>query len=117
MPITLELGRTLNKTPKELHEKLSTYLLEKRYLVVLDGIPSLQLWEKVRSAFPDTLNGSRILITTTLILDVPARFAYTYSLPLLNKDESWELFHKKVFRGGEMSSRVGNSRETNDRIL
>ncbi|KAF5455637.1 hypothetical protein F2P56_025189 [Juglans regia] len=102
MPITLELGRTLNKTPKELlRKKLSTYLLEKRYLVVLDGIPSLQLWEKVRSVFPDNLNGSRILITTKLILDVPAWFSYTYSLPLLNKDESWELFHKKVFRGGE----------------
>ncbi|XP_041018012.1 disease resistance protein RPP13-like, partial [Juglans microcarpa x Juglans regia] len=102
MPITLELGRTLDKISKELLEKLSTYLLEKRYLVVLDGIPSLQLWEDVRSAFPDNFNGSRLLITTrTVNMSPPARFACSYSLPLLNRDQSWELFHKKVFRGGE----------------
>ncbi|XP_059460858.1 putative disease resistance RPP13-like protein 3 isoform X2 [Corylus avellana] len=85
----------------ELKNKLFKCLQGKRYLVVLDGIWRTQFWYEVRSAFPDNSNGSRILITTHIEkMASLANLTPLYHLPALNKDESWELFSKKVFPGG-----------------
>jgi hypothetical protein len=85
---------------KELKEKLFESLQGKRYLVVMDNIWRTEVWDKVRSAFPDNFNGSRILITSR-IKEVALHASLTppYFLGFLNKDESWELFRKKVFQG------------------
>jgi hypothetical protein len=94
--------RTLEETSvKELKEKLFKCLLRKRYLIVMDDIWKTEVWDELRSAFPDDLNGSRILITSR-IREVASHASLTppYFLPFLNKDESWELLSKKVFRGG-----------------
>ncbi|XP_059436077.1 putative disease resistance RPP13-like protein 3 [Corylus avellana] len=84
----------------ELKEKLFKCLLRKRYLIVMDDIWNTEVWDEVRSAFPDNMNGSRILITSR-IKEVASHASSTppYFLPFLDKDESWELFRKKVFRG------------------
>ncbi|XP_062178218.1 putative disease resistance protein At1g50180 [Alnus glutinosa] len=86
---------------KELKELLFKCLGRKRYLIVMDDIWKVEVWDEVRSAFPDDLNGSRILITSR-IKEVASQTSLTppYFLPFLNKDESWELLSKKVFRGG-----------------
>jgi hypothetical protein len=84
----------------ELKGKLFKCLLRKRYLIVMDDIWNTEVWDEVRSAFPDDLNGSRILITSR-IKEVASHASSTppYFLPFLDKDKSWELFSKKVFRG------------------
>ncbi|XP_059462096.1 putative disease resistance RPP13-like protein 3 [Corylus avellana] len=85
----------------ELKNKLFKCLQGKRYLVVLDGIWRTQFWYEVRSAFPDNSNGSRILITSHIEkMASHAGLTPPYHLPALNKDESWELFNKRVFPGG-----------------
>jgi hypothetical protein len=86
---------------KELKELLFKCLGRKRYLIVMDDIWKAEVWDEVRSAFPDDLNGSRILITSR-IKEVASHTSLTppYFLPFLNKDESWKLLSKKVFRGG-----------------
>ncbi|XP_035538484.1 putative disease resistance RPP13-like protein 3 [Juglans regia] len=82
----------------ELKEKLSKYLEGKRYLVVMDNIWPTEGWNELIAAFPDNSNGSRILITSRI-----KRVASGISLstshfpPILDEDESWELFRKKVF--------------------
>ncbi|XP_062161458.1 putative disease resistance protein At1g50180 [Alnus glutinosa] len=83
-------------------EKLLKCLQRKRYLVVMDDIWETKVWNEVKYAFPDNSNGSRILITSR-IKDVALHSSLTppYFLQFLNKDESYELFLKKVFRGGE----------------
>ncbi|XP_059440227.1 putative disease resistance RPP13-like protein 3 [Corylus avellana] len=84
----------------ELKGKLFKCLLRKRYLIVMDDIWNTEVWDEVRSAFPDDLNGSRILITSRINeVASHASSAPPYFLPFLDKDESWELFSKKVFRG------------------
>jgi len=89
---------------KYLVQKLFNYLQGKRYLVVMDDIWKPVVWDEVRSAFPDNSNGSRILITSRIkgVALIDASLGTPpYDLPFLNKNESWELFRKKLFLGGK----------------
>ncbi|GMY07533.1 putative disease resistance RPP13-like protein 3 [Fagus crenata] len=84
----------------ELKSTLFNFLQGKRYLIVLDDIWKTDVWDELKVAFPDNVRGSRILITSR-IKEVAAHASPNippYFLPFLNKDESWELFSKKVFR-------------------
>jgi hypothetical protein len=69
----------------------------------MDDIWKTEVWNEVKYAFPDNSNGSRILIMTSRLKDVALHSSLTppYFLQFLNKDESNELFLKKVFQGGE----------------
>ncbi|XP_059461139.1 disease resistance protein RPP13-like isoform X2 [Corylus avellana] len=103
MPISKELRRNLEGMGDgELKETLSKYLNRERYLIVMDDIWKTDFWDEVRSVFPDNSNGSRILITSrNKAVALKASSTPPYILPFLNSDESCELFHKKVFQGGE----------------
>ncbi|KAG4306620.1 hypothetical protein GLYMA_U008800v4 [Glycine max] len=85
---------------EELKKKVAKRLKGKKYLVVLDDIWETQIWDEVKGALPDDHTGSRILITSR-IKEVAyyAGTALPYYLPILNENESWELFTKKIFRG------------------
>nr|KYP65272.1 Disease resistance protein RPP13 [Cajanus cajan] len=91
----------------ELRMKVAECLKGKKYLVVLDDIWKTQVWDEVKTAFPDDKNGSIILITSR-INEVAHYIGTTppYYLPFLSKDESWELFSKKVFRGKQCPSNL-----------
>jgi hypothetical protein len=87
----------------ELKKKLFKCLQVKRYLVVVDDFMNLESWDKLRLAFPDESNGSRIVMITSytqMTLFLHASLTPPYRLPVLNRDESWKLLSKKVFRGG-----------------
>ncbi|KAM3704044.1 hypothetical protein ACJW30_04G146500 [Castanea mollissima] len=84
----------------ELKTVLFKCLKGKKYLLVMDDVWKTELWDEVSTAFPNDLNRSRLLITSR-IKDVALHLSSVpYELPLLEKDESWELFCKKAFRGG-----------------
>jgi len=107
IPISDELTTKLQGMSEEqakefLVEKLFKCLQGKKFLVVMDDIWKTQVWNEVKDAFPDDSNGSRILITSR-INEVALHASPTplYFLQFLNKDESWELLRKKVFRGRE----------------
>ncbi|XP_058112035.1 disease resistance protein RPP8-like [Magnolia sinica] len=92
----------MEKTPEEdLQLELSQYLQGKRYLVAFDDIWSRQAWDSLVSAFPDTKNGSRLLLTTRN--EDVARHADAQSTPhklrLLDGNESWSLFCKRALPG------------------
>ncbi|XP_059462087.1 putative late blight resistance protein homolog R1B-14 [Corylus avellana] len=98
MPKSELTGKKLFKysNDDELKKKLFKCLQGRRYLIVMDDIIT-ELWDEVRSAFPDESNGSRILLIGCL---KRTSLSHTFSLSFLGIDESWELFSKKVFRGG-----------------
>ncbi|KAL8127778.1 hypothetical protein AgCh_014631 [Apium graveolens] len=49
----------------ELRRHLQNILLDvDHYLVVIDDIWDVEVWEKIRKAFPDKKNGARVIITT-----------------------------------------------------
>ncbi|XP_058115157.1 putative disease resistance protein At1g50180 [Magnolia sinica] len=84
-----------------LQYKLSMYLKEKKYLVVLDDIWTNDTWDVLKDAFPDIKNGSRVILTTRkkdVALHADAQ-SPPHELRFLNDEESWELFCKKAFPG------------------
>ncbi|KAM4098899.1 hypothetical protein ACJW30_07G114400 [Castanea mollissima] len=95
-------------TEDELKSELLESLKDKRYLLVMDDIWNIEVWNEVSTAFPNNSNRSRILITTR-IKEVSLHASSVnnsvppippYELPLLEEDKSWELFSKKVFWEG-----------------
>ncbi|KAK2988888.1 hypothetical protein RJ640_000248 [Escallonia rubra] len=84
----------------KLEEELRKCLVHKKYLIVLDDVWTTKVWDEIKAAFPDNLNGSRILITSRVKeVGLHASSSRPYFLPFLSDDDSWELFSKKVFRG------------------
>ncbi|KAK9755302.1 hypothetical protein RND81_01G016500 [Saponaria officinalis] len=85
---------------QELKRTLCDHLMGQRYLIFLDDVWHKTMWDEVKECFPDKSNGSRIVITSR-IAEV-ARYASPkepHFLRFLDKEESWSLFSKKVFRG------------------
>ncbi|KAJ7963324.1 Disease resistance protein [Quillaja saponaria] len=91
-----KVGRNLPH--KELRRRLYDVLQTKRYLIVMDDIWTPSIWDELRDVFPDSKNGSRILITTRN-KDI-ASYADPRCLalePRLLKDaDSWRLFMKRA---------------------
>ncbi|KAJ3672930.1 hypothetical protein LUZ60_006304 [Juncus effusus] len=83
----------------ELKTVISEFLKGRKYLVVLDDVWSPDDWEKIGHIFPDTGNGSKIMLTTR-DMEV-AKHADPWSSPLelhfLDDEQSWELLRKKIF--------------------
>ncbi|WOH04183.1 hypothetical protein DCAR_0623592 [Daucus carota subsp. sativus] len=68
------------------------------YLIVIDDIWDIQVWERIRKAFPDKQNGSRVIITTRnqeVARSVDDR-CFVHQLRFLTENESWELFCKRA---------------------
>ncbi|XP_015892650.3 putative disease resistance RPP13-like protein 3 [Ziziphus jujuba] len=106
--VEMEKSDELHKmSEEELRIALNKHLKGKRYLIVLDDIWKVEIWDEVGAAFPEDLNGSRILITSR-IKEVATHASSTppHLLPFLDKNESWELFRKKVFRGENCPSNL-----------
>ncbi|KAL1822316.1 hypothetical protein ACET3Z_009094 [Daucus carota] len=83
----------------ELLGHLRKILLEgDHYLVVIDDIWDVDFWKKIKSAFPDKKNGSRVIITTRnkLVAEGVEDTCFIHELSFLSKDESWKLFCKRA---------------------
>lgn len=82
----------------DLEETLQRKLQEKRYLVVLDDIWDEKAWECLAAAFPDEHKGSRLLMTSRNV-NVPQHadpVCTPYKLDKLGKEDSWQLFLRKL---------------------
>ncbi|KAJ4794708.1 Disease resistance protein (CC-NBS-LRR class) family [Rhynchospora pubera] len=77
---------------------LKRLLNRKRYLIILDDVWGVDLWNQLKDALPDNNNGSRVLMTSRSI-DV-AKFAdprmVPYELGFLNDNDSRDLLLKKA---------------------
>ncbi|KAF8389329.1 hypothetical protein HHK36_026023 [Tetracentron sinense] len=84
---------------QELRMEVSACLKERRYLVVVDNIWSIEAWICLENVFPDGMKGSRVILTTrnkeiAQYADVKST---PYELQLLNEENCWELFCRKAF--------------------
>ncbi|EEF27370.1 Disease resistance protein RPH8A, putative, partial [Ricinus communis] len=86
---------------EELLKILSEFLEERRYLVVLDDIWSMEAWDGVKTAFPHGKNGSKILLTTrnkeVALHAGPG--CEPHEPRILTEEESLELLRRKAFPG------------------
>ena len=79
---------------REVHD----FLWDTKYLVVLDNISTKEEWHTLKSAFLNSTNGSRIVLTTRY-KDVASHVnqnSVPHQLRLKTKDESWDLFTQVV---------------------
>ena len=86
---------------EDLRKKLSEYLQNKRYLIVMDDLRKIEGWDKVEQAFPDDGKGSRILLTCRPEYEDPqGRPTISHLLGLLNDKESWNSLCDGIFTAG-----------------
>ncbi|KAL1819819.1 hypothetical protein ACET3Z_014688 [Daucus carota] len=88
-----------NMNEIDLLQHLRKLLLQRdRYLAVIDDIWDIEAWEKIKKAFPDKKNGSRVIITTRnkIIAQRVDDRCFVHALRFLREDESWDLFCKRA---------------------
>ncbi|XP_073022484.1 putative disease resistance RPP13-like protein 3 [Primulina eburnea] len=82
-----------------LSEELCKHLRYNRYLIVIDDVWTVEAWDDIRMAFPNTNLKSRILLTTRN-RDVALNANSSdppHDLRFLTEHESWELLRGKTF--------------------
>ncbi|KAK4357213.1 hypothetical protein RND71_022823 [Anisodus tanguticus] len=85
-------------TETDLESYVRDLLKERKYLVVVDDVWQREAWENLKRAFPDSKNGSRVIITTRKE-DVAERAdnkGFVHKLRYLIQEESWDLFCRKL---------------------
>ncbi|XP_049353358.1 disease resistance protein RPP13-like [Solanum verrucosum] len=93
---TLDLLEKMAEMDLEVY--LRKLLTESKYLVVVDDVWQREAWESLKRAFPDSKNGSRVIITTRKE-DVAERAddrGFVHKLRFLSQEESWDLFCRKL---------------------
>ncbi|CAL2267159.1 unnamed protein product [Prunus armeniaca] len=84
----------------ELLEMLVNYLETKRYLIVLDDVWDVHLWDKIRFSFLDNQLGSRVMLTTRREDIASSSFgveSHVHKIQPLEMGDAWELFSMKAF--------------------
>ncbi|KAL4579101.1 hypothetical protein LXL04_015236 [Taraxacum kok-saghyz] len=76
--------------------KLSSYFKSKRYLVILDGVGSSNIWEDIKEALPDENNGSKLVLTSSQITETPKMSIFSHHMVPLDDEDSWKAFREKV---------------------
>ncbi|XP_025795786.1 uncharacterized protein LOC112875982 isoform X2 [Panicum hallii] len=74
---------------------LKEFLEDKRYLIFIDDIWEVSVWETIKPTFIGNNHGSGI-IATTYKLDVAESIGGVYSLPLLSDEDSKLLFYRRT---------------------
>ncbi|XP_016484997.1 disease resistance protein RPP13-like [Nicotiana tabacum] len=93
---SLDLLEKMTEADLEIH--LRGLLQECKYLLVVDDVWQKEAWESLKRAFPDSKNGSKVIITTRKE-DVAKRAddkGFVYKLRFLREEESWDLFCRKL---------------------
>lgn len=89
----------LQMNEDDLAEALYRHLKGKRYLIVLDDIWGIEVWNEMEISFPNDANGSRVLCTSRLH-NLSSEFKLDckpHPLRPLTDEESWALLQQKLF--------------------
>ncbi|RWR84286.1 Disease resistance protein [Cinnamomum micranthum f. kanehirae] len=91
---------------EDLGKKLRDHLKEKRYLVVIDDVWSMEAWDTLKHVLPDGMKRSRVMLTTrTREVALHADpSSHPHEIRVLDDEKGWELFLKTVFPGENPST-------------
>ncbi|RCV04500.1 hypothetical protein SETIT_1G006400v2 [Setaria italica] len=101
-----------------LSTKLNELLVDKRYLVVIDDVWSLQAWEAIHIRLPENNCGSRIIVTTRIETVAKASSVsedLVHRMKPLEQNASENLFVKIVF--GSVGACLDGLKDTMSKIL
>ncbi|XP_047959854.1 putative late blight resistance protein homolog R1A-10 [Salvia hispanica] len=91
-------GKSSDLSEDRLGEKLSKHLSGRRYLIIMDDMWSIDVWNKIKFFYPNDNNGSRIIVTTRLSnLCFQLNESYRVGVKFLDETSGWDLFCKTVF--------------------
>ncbi|CAL5004045.1 unnamed protein product [Urochloa decumbens] len=76
--------------------KLKEFLQDKRYLIVIDDIRDVSVWEMIKPALVGNNHGSGIIATTYKVA-VAESIGGVYRLPLLSEEDSKILFYRGTY--------------------
>ncbi|TKY70092.1 Disease resistance protein RPM1 [Spatholobus suberectus] len=85
-----------------LKELIKSLLQRSRYLIVLDDVWHVKVWDSIKLALPNNNRGSRVMLTTRkkdIALYSCAEMGKDFNLEFLPEEEAWYLFCKKTFQG------------------
>ncbi|XP_051142406.1 putative late blight resistance protein homolog R1B-16 [Andrographis paniculata] len=82
---------------ENLGEQVHKSLFGRRYLIVLDDMWSINVWNIVQRLFPDCCDGSRILVTSRLSKLVDELSTCKVEMKNLDGEDSWSLLRENVF--------------------
>uniref|UniRef100_A0ACD5Y3Q4 Uncharacterized protein n=1 Tax=Avena sativa TaxID=4498 RepID=A0ACD5Y3Q4_AVESA len=90
-----------NRNELGISDIISNSLQDKRYLIVIDNLWDVSVWDIIKYSFPKGIRGSRIIITTQ-IEDVALTCCcdhseHVYEMKPLDDDYSKELFFNRLF--------------------
>uniref|UniRef100_M1BUB6 Rpi-vnt1 n=1 Tax=Solanum tuberosum TaxID=4113 RepID=M1BUB6_SOLTU len=99
--IAKQVGLTEDERKENLENNLRSLLKIKRYVILLDDIWDVEIWDDLKLVFPecDSKIGSRIIITSrnsNVVRYIGGDFSIHVLQPL-NSENSFELFTKKIF--------------------
>ncbi|EXB56286.1 Disease resistance protein RPP13 [Morus notabilis] len=97
-------NETYSKDILSLKQDVICFLGDKKYLIVLDDLWSVDSWDNLKNSFPQNNHGSRLMVTSRIVEVASAtttdRFGgYTFRLKPLSSEESWNLFCARTFHG------------------
>ncbi|CAI9105997.1 OLC1v1005045C1 [Oldenlandia corymbosa var. corymbosa] len=76
----------------------------RKYLIVFDGLWDFESWKYILSFLPNDEVGSRILITSRAMMELPTSTGthipynhHCFRMSILNENQSWELLERKLF--------------------
>ncbi|KAI3797356.1 hypothetical protein L1987_32612 [Smallanthus sonchifolius] len=101
--VVLIVGQGDNASNKDDDEamkfKVSEYLKNKRYLIILDGANSFNIREDIKEAFPDVKNGSKLVLTSSQKIEMEMETTqvslFLHCMMPLSEDDSWKMFKEK----------------------
>ncbi|XP_027152179.1 disease resistance protein RPM1-like [Coffea eugenioides] len=100
-------------------EFVRDFLQEKRYILVLDDVWSIDAWEAIKCVLPDCNTASHAVLTTR-IADVASASClgsldFVYKMEPLSDKESWTLFCNRTFQSNDCPPNVEEvAKKSND---
>ncbi|XP_057767416.1 putative late blight resistance protein homolog R1B-16 [Salvia miltiorrhiza] len=82
----------------KLKEDLYASLKDRRYMIVVDDVDEVEVWDELRKSLPEQHNGSLIVLTTQLI--EVAQFAksfYIHEMPTFFNENVWDYLRLMMF--------------------
>ncbi|XP_057761984.1 disease resistance protein RPM1-like [Arachis stenosperma] len=97
-PAPEEVGQMRSDKLKEVIKNL---LQQSRYLIVLDDVWHINVWDSVKLALPNNNRGSRVMLTTrnkSVALYSCTELGKDFHPEFLPEQEAWSLFCRKTFQ-------------------
>ncbi|KAI3463881.1 hypothetical protein Pfo_020544 [Paulownia fortunei] len=91
------LVASASETEIQLGEQLHKRLSGRRYLIILDDMWNIEVWNKIKFFFPDNDNRSRIVVTTRQSKVAVQFGSWFLEMNFLDEDKSWKLLCEKAF--------------------